>query len=56
MTSYWDCYYRDTTLRLCVSREGRHGMKANIKFYVGVHLFKECWGIKQLKRGVKIND
>jgi len=56
MTSYWDCYYRDTTLRPCVSREGRHGMKANIKFYVGVHLFKECWGIKQLKRGVKIND
>lgn len=44
MVSYWDAYYRQDSLCPCV-RDGRQGLRADLKAYVGYALFRDCWGV-----------
>ena len=42
MVSYWDLYYRFDVVHPCVI-DGRNGIKAYIKDYIGYKLFRECF-------------
>lgn len=50
MTSYWNEYYRFEITHPCI-RNGREGIRTDLRDYVGYALFRSCWGYSPRRKG-----